>query len=144
MKEALVESYESQNTNGSTNESTSVEDQLECQGCNEDFPEDEVSGTYYLYHNAGEYLRLASTYARTVSMNIMLILAIIMAGQVVFTARKRKLSFLRIEAMTRMGAISSCARMVNIAILTKLAMWKWRLRMGVGRISKFITHRALL
>ena len=49
--------YECQNTNGSTNESTSVEDQSECQGCNEDFPEDDV-GTYYLHHNAGNSLRL--------------------------------------------------------------------------------------
>ena len=46
-------SYESQNTNGSTNESTRVEDQSECQGCNEDFPEDEVS-THYLHHNTGD------------------------------------------------------------------------------------------
>ena len=45
--------YECQNTNGSTNESTSVEDQSECQGCNEYFPEDDV-GTYYLHHNAGD------------------------------------------------------------------------------------------
>ena len=40
--------YECQNTNGSTNESTSVEDQSECGGCNEDFPEDDV-GTFYIY-----------------------------------------------------------------------------------------------
>ena len=52
--------YECNNTNGSTNESTRVEDQSECQGCNEGFPEDDV-GTYYLHHNAGgtyDYLDL--------------------------------------------------------------------------------------
>ena len=49
--------YESQNTNGSTNESTRVEDQSECEGCNEDFPEDEVR-PYYLYDPSDKSNRL--------------------------------------------------------------------------------------
>ena len=40
--------FECNNTNGSTNESTRVEDQTECEGCNEDYSEDDV-GSYRLY-----------------------------------------------------------------------------------------------